>query len=193
MTNWCVNKITIGHNEIEMVDKLVTGFYSGNFFNEFIPVPLEIRNTDVTLCADPTLREEQIWREANNLERWGYGDWYDFCVSEWGTCWDVGGFENIQGPYDGKVILDYDTAWAPPLKFYEKMRKQGFVIDAAYYIPASAVAGRWHNGENKFFEFAGMDSQQVKKIIPLALDKQFEIVKGIQEWEQWYEQSLDCV
>ena len=61
MPNWCANNLTIEHEDSAIVDRFVKAYERGNTCNEFIPKPENI------------------------------GDgWWDFCVNNWGTKWDIG-------------------------------------------------------------------------------------------------------
>ena len=39
MPNWCLNTVTLEHDDPEMIARAKTSFAEGKFLNEFIPVP----------------------------------------------------------------------------------------------------------------------------------------------------------
>jgi hypothetical protein len=62
----------------------------------FFPMPEELKNT-----KSPSERNEEL------IQKYGYSDWYQFAVSEWGTKW--GCYENeLNGD-----ALTFMTAWSP--------------------------------------------------------------------------------
>ena len=67
-----VNMITIEgltHKDIEICNQLITSGFLG----------------------DGDAHKELERQTKANVEKYGYGNWYDYCVGEWGTKWDVGG------------------------------------------------------------------------------------------------------
>lgn len=82
------------------------------------------------------------------------GEWeYSWSLENWGTKWDA----NV-----GDIDVDennvaqgwFDTAWAPPIKFYEQLAEQGFKIDATFMEAGMCFAGTWDNesGED-YYEY----------------------------------------
>ena len=88
MPNWCNNRLTLTHTDPAQIDRAVRAFKEGHFLAEFIPVPQELRDT----VASPGTSDEELVAQRNaNVEKYGYPDWWAFCVNEWGTKWDIGG------------------------------------------------------------------------------------------------------
>jgi hypothetical protein len=119
------------------------------------------------------------------------GEWnYDFCVTNWGTKWDVGndgdGDVVVEGP--NTVVFYFDSAWAPPTEAYRAMAAQGFEVEAFYNEPGMAYCGKIVADEDGFDddyrEYAGADSDIVRDIIGEELDDQFGISEMMSEWEQ---------
>ena len=137
MPNWCMNTIAVSHEDPEMIQRFVTSLTEGKLFEEFIPIPQELRET-----VSPNKSSEQ--NIAALMDKYGYADWYGYCVGEWGTKWDVQG-EGIVSP-DGKDIDGFfDSAWSPPIGAYEKLAELGFEIEAYYYEPGMSFCGKWTN------------------------------------------------
>ena len=123
MPNWCYNNLELSHNDLEMVARAKKAFEDGNFFNEFVPLP-----------------EDQ---EDN---------WYDWHCENWGTKWDVA--NQFIGLESSKELeLYFDTAWSPPLPFYEKMEKLGFKISAEYKEDGMGYIGEYADGVDKCYEY----------------------------------------
>lgn len=78
----------------------------------------------------PSSREEMIaWAEKNapemltlgrqlieNVDKYGYPTWYEWSIANWGTKWDT--YDVVwrsMKTSSGKVRVDFNTAWSPPL------------------------------------------------------------------------------
>ena len=79
------------------------------------------------------------------------GEWnYDFSVYNWGTKWDICHPE-IKDSHAHMLDLYFETAWSPPVKVYEKMKEQGYVIQAEYWEEGGFFVGKWEDGEDRCF------------------------------------------
>lgn len=117
------------------------------------------------------------------------GEWnYDFCVTNWGTKWDVGndGDVVVEGP--NTVVFYFDSAWAPPVAVYQALCAMGYEVEALYNEPGMAYCGKIVGDEDGFdddyIEYAGADSDTVRDIIGEELDDFFAISENMSEWEQ---------
>ena len=145
MPNWCMNKLTVSHDDPSMLDRFVQAYNSGKVCNEFIPKPEDI------------------------------GDgWYDWCINNWGTKWDVGadvgtdreeryGLKATVAPVDwstGQTIeanCSFDSAWSPPIGLYEKLVELGYKVHASYFEGGMAYCGIYHNGYDNYIELKSKD------------------------------------
>ena len=185
MPNWCNNVIELAHEDPAMIARADKALREGRFLDEFIPVPksLHIVAGRVGDDTDPKQIELEAQEKAN-LEAHGYKTWYDFCVSEWGTKWDVGG-DGIEPTVNGKILTaSFDSAWAPPCAAYEKLMDLGFEVRAYYYEPGMAFAGIWDNGDDDFYEYSGLNAEQIAEELPQALDEMFNISEDVAMWEE---------
>ena len=183
MPNWCNNTLELAHEDPAMLERARVAFNEGKLCNEFVPVPASLQITAGFLGDGEEQRklEEQT---AQNLVDHGYGNWYDYCVNEWGTKWDVGGDGMIAEPTeDGRLIMSFDSAWSPPCSFYEKMVDLGFSVRAYYYEGGMNFAGIWDNGDDEFYELEG-SSEAVREQIPAVLDEMFAISESMEMYEQ---------
>jgi hypothetical protein len=174
MPNWCNNTVTISHEDPAMIERVRKAFNEGRLLDEFIPVPQELRDA----VANFEVNEAMV-------EKYGYSNWYDFCVNEWGTKWDIGadGQEAIDND-NNTLSLNFDSAWAPPTTAYEKLMDMGFQILAYYYEPGMCFCGKWDNGDDDYYEYSGMTSEEVANTIPDDLDECFCISEQMAEWEE---------
>jgi hypothetical protein len=168
-----------------MIERARVAFKEGRLLNEFVPVPEDLHIVAGRVGDDDN--PEQIALEAKeqaNREKYGYATWYDFCVTEWGTKWDVGGDDcNECQDIPNGLIMCFDSAWAPPVNAYEKMLDLGFSIRASYYEPGMAFCGIWEDGSDDYYEIGGMTSDQVRDELPEHLDEAYGISECMAEYE----------
>ena len=155
MPNWCLNKLTVSHTDKAAMDRFVAAYNKGTLCNEFLPMPEDI------------------------------GDgWYDWCVNNWGTKWDVGADEGTEReeryglkatvvPWSDKNTIEascsFDSAWAPPIGLYDKLVELGYDVHASYFEPGMSFCGVYHNGADNYIEYRSHDE------IPVAIANDFNI------------------
>ncbi len=189
MPNWCNNTIEVSHEDPAKISALADAFKRGEFCDYAIPVPEDLKrdgsSTHGGINAD---LYDQI--RAENQEKHGYSSWYEFCTSNWGTKWDVGGNDcSIDVSDDGLSInASFDSAWSPPTGVYDALVEQGYKVRAYYYEPGMSFAGVYDNGEDDTYSDWG-DSQGAKDMLPEDLDEAFGISDSQAEWEE--EERLD--
>ena len=118
MPNWCSNTITINNLSREQVRDLMKYISDneGRFFQYFKPRPQS---------------------EANN--------WYDWNTKNWGTKWDACE-THISEIHKDKIVIMFESAWAPPIHLYETMHRNGYSFTASYSEPMMGFAGLFNNG-----------------------------------------------
>jgi hypothetical protein len=182
MPNWCNNSVEIYHEDPAMLERVRTAFNDGRLLDEFIPVPKDLQIVAGSV-GDPAEQKKLIEQTDANRDKYGYGNWYDFCVNEWGTKWDIGADGNPAQDIPGGLMLGFESAWAPPCGAYEKLTDQGFRIRAMYYEPGMAFAGIWEEGMDDYYEYGGLDSAGIAETLPVELDEAFGISESAAEWE----------
>ena len=181
MPNWCNNSVEIYHEDPAMIERVRKAFNDGALLQEFIPVPEDLQ---IVAGSVPVAEEEEHkLKEEFNRMTYGYTNWYNFCVGEWGTKWDIGADGNPAQDIPGGLMLGFDSAWAPPCAAYEKLTEQGFRIRAMYYEGGMAFAGIWDDGNDDYYEYGGMDSKEIAETLPVELDEAFGISESAAEWE----------
>ena len=185
MPNWCNNTIELYHEDIEMINRAKAALERGEFLNEFIPVPEELKI--VAGRVGDNADENQIAHEKRmeeNLQKCGYSTWYDFCINQWGCKWDVGGGDaNVTVGHFNNLTASFDSPWGPPIQAYEKLEELGFIIRASYYEPGMQFCGYYEEGYDDYYDLGGMDSAEVAETIPSHIDEMFCISEQMQEWE----------
>jgi len=183
MPNWCGNFVEVGHEDPAKIRALADAMERGEFCDHVIPVPQELKETMAGSYGDD---ERQALLEAqtkHNIEKYGAGNWYDFCVNHWGTKWDVDCQGQVDVHPEGTVVTaSFDSAWSPPTGVYEALVEDGYTVRAYYYESGMCFAGIWDNGSDECYSDWG-DSQGAKDTLPQDLDDFFAISESMAEWE----------
>ena len=189
MPNWCNNNLTLTHEDPAMILRAKEALDRGEFLQEFIPVPQDLKDT-VSGSMGEDHREAHEAQQKANREKHGYSNWYDFCVGEWGTKWDVGGDGQTDIHPDGKMLhTTFDSAWSPPINAYEKLVEMGFGVEAMYYEGGMGYAGAFSNGADEELVLDGMSADEVEQNYP-ELDECFGISESMREYEAENQEEL---
>jgi hypothetical protein len=187
MPNWCNNTLELQHEDPAMIERAKKAFAEGKLLEEFCPVPKDLHVVAGRVGNDEDPEQKKLEEDtARNLETHGYANWYDYCVNEWGTKWDVGG-DDYNAPIQespNKIIMSFDSAWAPPCNAMEKFVDLGFSVRLYYYEPGMCFAGIWEDGNDDFYDLSGYDSTQAAEDLPEALDEMFCISETMAEYEE---------
>jgi hypothetical protein len=172
-----------------MITRAFDALERGEFLQEFIPVPEQLKI--VAGCvSDPDAQAKLEADTARNLAELGYGNWYDFCVGEWGTKWDCG----EQGASDihpgGKMLHTFfDTAWAPPIYAYAKLQELGFGVEAMYYEGGMGYAGSYDEHGDQEINLEGLSASDIERDHP-ELDDCFGISESMRDYEAENQEEL---
>jgi hypothetical protein len=183
MPNLCMNELKLTHKDPAMIERAMVAFKNRSLLNEFIPCPQQLRDTmagwrnrregDPISNYDADLHEFQ---QNLNIKYFGYKDWYEWCLANWGTKWDVGceddDFVFLQ---DGELRLSFDSAWNPPIAAYEAMERLGFGVEAQYYEPGCEFVGEYKDGVDDCYDL---------RDCPEHLDRQFGVSDSLAEMGQ---------
>jgi hypothetical protein len=172
-----------------MLDRAVIAFALGRLLEEFTPVPQELRDT----VASPGTSDEVLVAQRNaNVEKYGYPDWWQFCVSQWGTKWDVGGEnEYVERTEPTLAEFTFDSAWSPPIVSYERLTELGFGVEAYYWEPGLTFAGVYTSEEgNDYWEYGDMTPDEIREEMP-EIDERFCISDALEEWAEEENQEIE--
>jgi hypothetical protein len=187
MPNWCNNTLELQHEDPAMIERAKKAFADGRLLDEFVPVPksLHIVSGRVGDDNDPKQIELEAQEKAN-LAAHGYATWYDYCVNEWGTKWDIGGndYNEPQQDSPNKITMAFDSAWAPPTVAMDKFMDLGFSVRLYYYEPGMCFAGIYGDEGDDYYDLSNLSSEQVKEELPEVLDEMFCISETIAEYEE---------
>ena len=145
MPNWCYNNVKISFDS-ENESELRDAIDSDkDLFSQFHPMP-ETEDKDA---------------------------WYGWNIANWGTKWDAAPFD-IEWE-DDCVNFRLETAWSPPIHFYEKMEELGYDIEAYYLEEGMAFCGQYMDGNDDYYEYGGMSADDIENEISWA-EEQFGLV-----------------
>ena len=186
MPNWCNNYLELEHEDPAMIERAKTAFADARLLAEFCPVPesLHVVAGRVGDDTDPKQIELET-QEAANIAVHGYANWYDYCVNEWGTKWDVGG-EGDQATVTGPntISMGFDSAWAPPIAAMEKFQDLGFKVKLVYWESGMCFAGIYDENGDDYLDYTDMTADEVEAAINPELDECMCIVENLREWEE---------
>lgn len=179
MPNWCLNCVTFKHEDKAMMERLVNAVKEDGkgLFMEFFPTPDVLVETNAPVTGE--LAE-------TNLKEFGATDWYNWNVKNWGTKWDatISDFDRIT---EDEAFVSFDTAWGPPIEFFEKMAGLGYTIDALYMESGMCFAGSWDNENgDECYEYDFSDDNWDKDIPENVKD--FLQVE-YENYQMWMEES----
>lgn len=185
MPNWCDNSVILSHDDPKMIKRAVKAFKKGEFLSEFIPVPKALTEVIAGSYGDEDKQAALEAATEYNRATYGYGNWYDFSVGEWGTKWDVGSNGGGVDQLDANSVrLIFESAWSPPVQAYYKLVELGFNVEAKYYEPGAAFAGWFYDGNDDSYDLSGMTAEQAKEELPQELDEEFGISENMRDWEE---------
>lgn len=198
MPNWCQNGVRIRHQDPMKIKLLNDAVHEEGFCNFAIPVPAELKDTTAGYMGDTEKQKELEAKQASNIAKYRYAHWYDFCVNEWGTKWDVQ-FDSCEVSDDGLELSgSFESAWSPPVGVYNALVDQGYDVVGYYYEPGMCFVGKYDNGDDQCYEFGGETSATVRDAIGEDLDDYFCISEQMAEYEEeekeevqiWYEDGV---
>ena len=158
MPNWCENNLTI-YGNYEALNEL-----------ENVIIGYQDHGRDFFGYYIPVPKESQNVLGQTDL---------------WGTKWEPDIYDWCRD--DNCITISMNTAWGPPIEFYQQMEEiYNFEIDASYNEPGMCFIG-YYGGDH--FDYAQMNSEEVRSQIPKDLDEMY----GISDWlvEQEEEERLE--
>lgn len=185
MANDCNNVFVVKHHDPAMLDRFEKAFKDGGLFNEFFPIPEELRNAD-SPCRDEALR-------ASNIEKYGAECWYEWAIENWGNKWDAGDGDGEITRQGNELTGWFVSAWGPPAEAFIKLGGLGFTYKLTYDEPGVGFIGviSWDGKTLRDkcydFDFDKLKEQgrEWKRVIP----KEFHgrVGQHYLDWLKWRE------
>lgn len=182
MPNWCNNKMTISHDDPEMIKKAQDAWNSGNFLATMIPDPdysiTPVAQTFPEISAKFAKTEEEKAEIMANKPTIRPDSWWDWRVQNWGTKWDIGfdaDLNNKAEVFNKSFDVFFDSAWSPPISAYEKLEEMGYKIYALYFESGCAFCGIYGNGYDECYNIEDFSEEWVDEHIPSEINEAFGI------------------
>jgi len=157
--------------------------------NEFLPMPPELLE-EAPIGDDYEEKRDAI--AARNKREFGYPSWYEWCVDNWSTKWDICEVDEdyMEKSADGKTVtFSFDTAWSPPTEWYDNI--SGFDINAYYYEPGMGFCGNWNSEDGDHYYEIGDNIKDAKESIPSDILEEMGIIDDMESWIEANEDDLD--
>ena len=133
-------------------------------------------------------KENKLFETFAPIGEWDYGT----AIDQWGTKWDAS-VNDVYILSANELELSFDTAWAPPIAFYDKLVEQGFEVSANYEEDGMCFIGRYSNEEGDIcidYNFDDEDwAEQVEDDELLSVLK--EKYESYLEWKEDSESDYD--
>jgi hypothetical protein len=196
MPNDCTNSFTITNITTDQWRQFAATFQvrdsdeQQDFLKTFYPEPdyaiTPVAQTYPEISAKYAKTEEERERILKNEPTIREDSWWDWRVQNWGTKWDVGGNDYNEPIQEtpNKIIMSFDSAWAPPTTAMDKFEALGFSVRLYYYEPGMGFAGIYEDGHDDYYEYGGLNAEQIAEELPEALDEMFNISEDVAMWEE---------
>ena len=192
MPNWCNNYLVLEHDDPAMIERAKKAYAEGKLLEEFCPVPASLHIVAGRVGADDNAEQIKLEEDTKrNLEVHGYANWYDYCVNEWGTKWDVGGEDMLTEDGPNAVRMNFDSAWAPPIAAMEKFQDLGFKVKLIYWESGMCFCGIFDENGDDYMDYTDMTADEVDKAINDEVDECMCIVENLREWEEDNKEDIE--
>lgn len=175
MPNWCNNYIELSHSNPQMITRAVKAMKRGEFLQEFVPCPKELRDTTAGFSADEEAQAELNKQHEANIKAHGYPTWYEWNIANWGTKWDLGTVD-VNEVTEISLTATFDSAWSPPIAAMEQLSDMGFEVILYYYEPGVGFCGKYSSEYGEHTYTIGEDE------IPEDIDDMFGVTEN--QWDE---------
>jgi hypothetical protein len=192
MPNWCNNYLELEHEDPAMIERAQKAFEEGKLLAEFCPVPESLHIVAGRVGDDADAEQKKLLEATeHNLAVHGYGNWYDYCVNEWGTKWDVGADGQATLTSPNTITMGFDSAWAPPVPAMEKFQELGFKVKLIYWESGMCFAGLFDENGDDYIDYSNMSAAELAEEINPEVDECMCIVENLQMWEEENKEEQD--
>lgn len=207
MPNWCDNRISItGPNALINKISMTVNAEEG-ILNVIAPIPAELKDSvSGSENAKPDWQKKQ---SKELIKKYGYDNWYDWCLNNWGTKWDLceyyADLPSFREYFDdgmSRINFGSSSAWSPPIGALTHFISENEDVDVKclYYEGGCDFMGIWDNGADECYEPSQYNSESRFWTFGdgKQLDDHFGLVEQMAEYEaeqdreevqQWYDEG----
>lgn len=176
MPNWCLNKLEI-YFSAEQGEAVRQALFSTNEssnieldFERLMPMPKEL---DIAFAYNDAEKLAQQYQ--HNIDNYGYKDWYDWSIANWGSKWNATS-TIIFDESEEHLSLYFDSAWSPPESWFKALCAAFPDVDftLSYYEPGCWFAGSMQSDEMGGCFCTEIDYDEVKQFAIDVFDEVFE-------------------
>ena len=142
MPNWCWNHLEVTGDEKQLrkfVEKSENCPEGSEFtFNGTYPMPKTLRIT-----AGTHLSFIEKIKKYINIRLYGYDNWYNWSIANWGTKWDACESNICHNDID-YFAVSFESAWSPPIAWIDNIMKDfpDLCFTLEYEEPGMCFGGR---------------------------------------------------
>lgn len=130
MPNHVINYVTLKHSDLDKMKKMME-------------VVKKHQETEENNNEDKDGFFYQVKKRPKNIK-----DTYNWNINNWSTKWEAYDFEvyNDDDIMFSEITLAFNTAWSPPIKIFEALKKKGWEVKAEYLDECHNFVGEWIDG-----------------------------------------------
>lgn len=194
MPNWCENNLIIETDDKQILKDLELIYLKGTdrelinsqqqprelilnnpgLLSYFRPMPIVLQGTVKGSHPPKWQTDNSQWLK----DCYGYDNWYDWSINNWGTKWDVHKMEKINDHRNTFIELEFETAWGPPVEalqywnyiknFYDD--EKNFKCYLSYVEPGMDFCGVYVGHEDKTYHQSEYSNNRDLPNIPKGQD-----------------------
>ena len=211
MPNWCTYRITIKgdrktiqniHAKIRVPEdeQVESPTAMGEYdLTRILPIPDELLISNRIVPEDsPEYPEWKTKTEANSA-KYGYSDWYWWCLKNWGTKWapSISSYEiECDDANDaGVIVMSGLSAWSAPDRLVSNLTEM-FPVNVVISYDEGGLgfggAEGYVNGQcvhNGYFDYN--DIPEIEQVMSAEQDREAD--EADEYWEQWWESAQEAV
>lgn len=102
----------------ESINKRLQEYKEAGQYKNIYKEATKYKPSEIQKSLNISTLEELGDTYIRNIEIYGYTTWYEWCIENWGTKWNVNDFS-----FNNTTMIFY-TAWATPEKIFEKISEE---------------------------------------------------------------------
>jgi len=120
-------------------------------------------------------------------------NWYDWCVTNWGTKWDITSPFVSDDTEEDSITFSFDTAWAPPIEAFRHWAEQdGRVTYRLSFVEEGMMFAGWDSYDGEYFDDDIVDHEDDPERYWEMAAEEFGIEReeDPEPLTEWYEQGV---